>query len=256
MVTNEEDVPRFSLRRGARFLETFPQEPEIGDSDEQWIADLREDPGADAPPYGPGDSDGDGPDGDAPDGESLQEAIELPSEAAEVHPDVEDDPELCVAPGAELPGELDPPTEGSAAPPQAGQESHAEPVSRARHQAEPIPGLNLAVATLTEHLANLEEALARTAAACTVARMVLGQGQALLDHPSHAPGAHASGEESAVVDVGDQVPPPPEPATTVSPRPRPGAHLHSSSETSRRSRLITPLHRYGSGTLRDLLRPE
>jgi hypothetical protein len=250
MVTNEEDVPRFSLRRGARFLETFPQEPESEDSDEQWIADLRQDPGEGSTP----DAAGDLP-SDAAHGESVQEVIELPSEAAdllhgvEVHTEVENDPELPVLPQAELLGELEPPAEASTGPDDsgratAGRATGSAAPSRAGQQSstEPVPGLNLAMATLAEHLAGLEEALARTTAACIVARTVLGQGQALRDHPPETPGAPASGDRSAGNERGDQAPLSPESAVTAGPGPR--THRHS-AETPALSRLIHPFRRYG-----------
>lgn len=48
--TSEEEVPRFGLRRGARFLETLRDETGTGDADDEWLADLRPHSGDDVPP--------------------------------------------------------------------------------------------------------------------------------------------------------------------------------------------------------------
>jgi hypothetical protein len=38
---SEEQVPRFGLRRGARFAETLREDTGSGDADDEWLADLR-----------------------------------------------------------------------------------------------------------------------------------------------------------------------------------------------------------------------
>jgi hypothetical protein len=188
-VTNE-DVPRFSLRRGARFLETFGDQPQSGEIDEGWLADLGEDE-------------------DGHEGTDLEDAV---TDAGS--PD-----------GA-----------GAADVPQ--------------------PALTDVMTTLAERLAHLEEALVRTASACTVARVVLGQGQDLLDHSPGSPEAAKSPDDAEVVDLrDDKAPSSPRPASTAGSPSRPGAHRHS-SETPALTRLINPLRRYGSVSLRELLRPE
>ncbi|MDQ3641429.1 MAG: hypothetical protein M3450_08195, partial [Actinomycetota bacterium] len=219
MASSEEDVPRFSLRRGARFLETLRDEPESEDTNEGWLADLGEgrvdDPGQ-VPAtleYGPVNGEAD------PSGQPVH-AVDQPAPEAVVAPEtVGDQPEPEIARHrrfggvqiAEDPGEF----EATGAPvedpgalsyktrlrelaaltfgatPPAGHVS--EP--RAEHQ----PALADALATLAERLTALEEAMTRTAAACTAARMVLSQGQAVLAHPSNTPGSQASGNDTAVV---------------------------------------------------------
>ncbi len=163
MVTNEENVPRFSLRRGARFLETFRDEPPSEEGDQGWLADLSEKP----------DEDG---------GTSLGEL--------------------------EAGLERDPAGESDAASEQP------EPV--ALEVPEPPPrvypaALSDAVATLADRLAILEEALARTAAACTVARAVLGEGQSLVECSSGATDDTSRREEASVVDLPHEMGATPEP---------------------------------------------
>ncbi len=174
MVTSEEDVPRFSLRRGARFLETFRDEAQDDEGDQGWLASLGQEP----------DEDG---------------ASSLGEHDAVLQRDVVG--------------------ESHAASEQA-EPVEAEPVEvEVSEPANVYPAaLSDAVATLADRLAVLEEALARTAAACTVARVVLGEGQALLDHSSGstgspgAPGHPSSGKEAAVVAVRDEMAASPDPA--------------------------------------------
>ena len=47
-MTNEEEVPRFGLRRGARFLETLREEADADGADEEWLTGLRQELGDDA----------------------------------------------------------------------------------------------------------------------------------------------------------------------------------------------------------------
>ncbi len=85
---------------------------------------------------------------------------------------------------------------------------------------EPLPGHTEAMATLGERLAMLEEAVAGATAACAEARTVLLEGQAVLDRPSHTAGAApGQGEEATPM-----------------------------------SRIVAPLQRYRSLTMRQLLR--
>jgi len=275
MVTNEEDVPRFSLRRGARFQETFRDEPGREAPDDEWLAHLGGDFDGDQNEVGAEDAQS----SDAGDvevaGDQLEPEIALhrrfgSGEAAE-------EPEIPLTSRAQLAapprapvGEsgrssyrrkleelaalafdpssplTDSPPAGSPPAEQVAQPVHVDQPAHVDH-----PALNDAVSALAENLADLEEVLARTAAACSVARMVLRQGQALLDHPSSSPATSASVDRTPVVDLRDQSADSPEPG----PRPRTGAHRHS-PEAPALSRLITPLRRYGSVTLRDLLRPE
>lgn len=174
MVTNEEDVPRFSLRRGARFLETFRDEAQDDEGDHGWLAGLGEEP----------DEDG---------ASSLREHDAVLQ--------------------SEVVGE-------SHAASEQAEPVEVEPVEvEVAERANLYPAaLSDAVATLADRLAVLEEALARTAAACTVARVVLGEGQVLLDRSTGSPGAPgapgdpSSGEEAAVVDLPDDMAASPDPA--------------------------------------------
>ena len=269
MVTNEEDVPRFSLRRGARFQETFRDEPESEAPDDGWLAGLGEDfDGAQSE-----DAAKDAQSHDAGEvevaGDQLEPEIALHRRFG--NGEAADEPEVPLTSRAQVAipprapvGESDrssykrkleelaalafePSSRRTGAPPTDSPPTDQVP--------EPVhvdqPSLDDAVSALAENLADLEEVLARTAAACSVARMVLRQGQALLDHPSSSPATSASVDRTPVVDLRDQSADSPAPG----PRPRTGAHRHS-PETPALSRLITPLRRYGSVTLRDLLRPE
>jgi hypothetical protein len=276
MVTNEEDVPRFSLRRGARFQEAFRGEPESEAPDDGWLAGLGEDFDG-AQTESPEDDRSLGQSGDtSTTGEGEVAVDQLEPEIA-LHRrfasgETAEEPEVSLTSGAQL-----------VAPPQApvgesGRSSYKrkleelaalafDPSSRRTgapptdslptdQVPEPVhadqPSLDDAVSALAENLADLEEVLARTAAACSVARMVLRQGPAPLDQQSSSPATSASVDRTPVVDLRDQSANSPEPG----PRPRTGAHRHSPETTPALSRLITPLRRYGSVTLRDLLRPE
>lgn len=137
MATNEEEVRRFGLRRGARFLETLREEAESQDADDEWIAGLRPD-SADEAAIGAVDSD-EGP-ARGPAG-SDHEAPEVRAPAEPVAP---------TAPVA-----------------------HAPPAG----VLDIVPALGDAMATLEERLSVLEEALVKAAAACTVTRMVLRQAE-------------------------------------------------------------------------------
>jgi len=268
-VANEEDVPRFSLRRGARFLETLRDQPESEADDERWFADLvHDEPGVD-PGRSEGNAAGDAdpvgqtgvvgqagvvgqtgvvgetePAGDQPEPEIAlhrrfavegtvggpEVALESPSELAPPPAALGEESggsnykrklEALAAAAFEPPS---PPTDLS--PEQVSQPAPPEE-DRPVHDAPDQEPVRDAVSVLAEHLANLEEALARASAACTAARMVLSQGQAQLDHPS------------SIVAV----------AT-----PHTEAHRHP-PEAPAVSRLATPLRRLGSVTLRDLFNP-
>ncbi len=198
------DVPRFSLRRGARFLETFGDQPQSDESDESWLADLGEE-------------------------QDENERANLEDGGTDHHQNLGQDEHTV------------------------GQGLDADPPDGAGAVEAAQPALNDVMATLAERLAYLEEALVRTASACTVARVVLGQGQDLLDHSRRSPETPKSRDEAEVVDLRDEAPSSPGPA--VGSPSRPGAHRHS-SETPALTRLISPLRRYGSVSLRELLRPE
>ena len=164
MVTNEEDVPRFSLRRGARFQETFRDEPGREAPDDEWLADLGEDF----------------------DGDQSEDAQSRDAGDVEVAGDqLEELAALAFDPSSPL---TDSPPAGSPPAEQVAQPVHVDQ-----------PSLDDAVSALAENLAHLEEVLARTAAACSVARMVLRQGQALLDHPSSSPATPTSVDHAPVV---------------------------------------------------------
>lgn len=207
------DVPRFSLRRGARFLETFDDQPQSDDIDEAWLADLGEE-------------------------QDENEATDLAGGVMSLEDGVTDLDEKLGEEAHSVGQGLD---AGSAEGPGADD--------------APEPALNDVMTTLAERLAHLEEALARTAAACTVARVVLGQGQELLDHSAGTAGAPRCRDEAEVADLRDKAPSSPGSASTVGSTSRLGAHRHS-SETPALARLVSPLRRYGSVSLRDLLRPE
>jgi hypothetical protein len=256
MVTNEEDIPRFSLRRGARFQDTFRDEPESEAPDDGWLAGLGEDfDGAQSE--------------DAAKEAQSSDAGEVEVAGDQLEPEIalhrrfgtgegSEEPEVPLASRAQLAdppralGEsdhssykrkleelaalaFDPSSRRTGAPPTDSLPTDQVP--------EPVhvdqPSLDDAVSALAENLAYLEEVLDRTAAACSVARMVLRQGQALLDHPSSSPATPTSVDHAPVVDLRDQSADSPEPG----PRPRTGAHRHS-PETPALSRLITPLRRY------------
>lgn len=252
-MTNEEDVPRFSLRRGARFLETLRDQPESEADDERWFADLGNDePGADP---------------DRPEGEvaSLTDASGQSEAAGESEPAIEDkaadgsepagdqpEPEIALhrrfsveGPSDEPGGSsykrklealaavaFEPPSPPTDEVPQPAPQAVPEP-DHGEDQPVHVPApdqeaLREAVSVLEQHLVNVEEALARASAACTSARMVLRQGQAQLDHPSI-------------------------PAASPTPEME---ERRRSPEASVGSRLTTPLRRLGSVTLRDLLHPK
>lgn len=220
-MSSEEDVPRFSLRRGARFLETFREDANTEDADEGWLADL-------------GDDGGGGQEGlaeatdphlaDAPGGEPPPSTDTAPPDEIALMPEavplleVEHDPSLDPGAGAQ-PGPPQSVAQSMAQPAPTPGTTAEDPTALPRASAagpsapeqsrlaEPVPGLNDAVATLSERLAALEESLARAAAACTVARMVLGHGQAALDHRSNAVHGAPPEPQPGVVDLRERVPP-------------------------------------------------
>jgi hypothetical protein len=229
MVTNEEDVPRFSLRRGARFQETFRGEPESEAPDDGWLAGLGEDfdgaqtesPEEDDRSLGQsGDTSATGEVEVA--GDQLEPEIALHRRFASG--ETAEEPEVLTsraqlaapprAPGGESDRSsykrkleelaalaFDPSSPLTDSPP--ADSPPAEQVPQPVHVDQPPhvdqPALNYAVSALAENLADLGEVLARTAAACSVARMVLRQGQALLDHPSSSPATPTSVDHAPVV---------------------------------------------------------
>jgi hypothetical protein len=238
-MTSQEKVPWFSLRRGARFLETFRAEehPEGGDDD--WLAGLRPEEGPDAVTDGVGhDDDPDGhPDDDALDQVGEGELLQPVPSDAQPEPPLESEGGLewesglesraGLEPLAMLDTDPEPVAEGKGEP--AVEEA---PIPFARPTLEPVPGLADAMATLAERLSVLEEALAKAAAACTVTRLVLGHGQSLLDHPSNSTdqaepsepdsGDEALGEEGEIVELRER----PAPTSAIPPV---SAHRGSSS---------------------------
>ncbi len=129
------------------------------------------------------------------------------------------------------------------------------------------PAVVDAVGMLEARLAALEEALARAAAACTVTRMVLGEARGATGSELHPSGSAARSEGPSSQRPVEQPPDAPSEAAqpshietageqqpaSVSPL-RPGRHAQS--EGTALTRLVTPLRKYRSLTLRDLLRPE
>lgn len=218
-MTNEEEVPRFSLRRGARFLETLRDEPESEAADERWLADLGQDEsGADAVQF----EDDVAADADEPE-------VVLPSPSDPAAPPGASAGESG---GSNYKRKLEALTAAAFEPSSPPVDEVPQPLPQPDgggdqpvHGAPDQEALGQAVSALAEHLAGLEEALARTAAACMVARTVLRQGQAQLDQPS---------------------------SRTAGPTPEVDARRHS-PENPAVSRLTTGLRRLESLTLRDLL---
>jgi hypothetical protein len=234
MATDEEEVPRFSLRRGARFLESFREGAGSGDADEEWLAGLRHD-------LDEAEARLEGSDHEAIEAVEAEavEAEEEPEAAPE--PPALEEPELPIlaareaerqtdtrdGPGGQdyktmldelVAGALAQPDQDPEPPPAPAEPVAfpAEPVAArpaappSAHGADLVPGLPEALTILADRLSTLEEALARAAAACTVTRTVLGHGKALIDHPANASRAQpptASQSEAEVVDLRHRVAP-------------------------------------------------
>ena len=199
--TSEEEVPRFGLRRGARFLESLREETGTGDADDEWLADLR--PGSVDELDGASDGGEPGNDDELDDEPAprLPEAGDLvdPPRAASEPTGTElagPGPAAADLAGHDLDGTLAAElaesgmaeTDGSeanvteerlGAPGRQAGTGAAQP-SEGPSQASMsafVSALGEAMATLEERLLVVEEALAKAAAACTVSRMVLRQAE-------------------------------------------------------------------------------
>lgn len=159
-------VSRFSLRRGARFLETFREGPGSGDADEAWLAGLRQELVGDA------DHDAGAKGGDLA-------GAGLSSPETHAPPEAPRSPAVDGAGGQDYKTMLEELVAGALR--QGVRHSHPQPHREA--QREPVGGLAGALAALSERLAVLEDALANAAAACKVTRSVLARGMPVLDQP-------------------------------------------------------------------------